>query len=73
MGLFSQTPPQEAVAEENVADKKSPIGVSRSASKDDHPNDELPVSKEDSEVEETTAQSTSLKDYFVCASHQREI
>jgi hypothetical protein len=70
MGLFSHTPPQEAVAEENVTNKKSPIGFSRSASTDDHPSDELPASKEDPEVEETTTQSTSLKDYFVCLSHQ---
>ncbi|GLI78830.1 hypothetical protein PoHVEF18_007151 [Penicillium ochrochloron] len=64
MGLFSQTPPKEAVAEENVTDKKSPIGLSRSASTDDHPNEELPASKEDPEVKETTTQSTSLRDYF---------
>jgi hypothetical protein len=73
MGLFSRPPPQEAVTEENVTDKKSPIGVSRSASTDDHPNDELPVSKEEPEVGETTEQSTSLKDYFVCISNQIEL
>lgn len=73
MGLLSRTPPQEAVAEENVTDKKLPIGVSRSASTEDHPNDELRVSKEDPEVEETTAQSTSFKDYFVCLAREMEI
>lgn len=73
MGLSSHTLPQEAVVEENVTAKNSPIRVSRSASTDDHPNDELPVSKEDADAGETTAQSTSLKDYFVCLSHNMKL
>ncbi|KAJ5314049.1 uncharacterized protein N7443_000933 [Penicillium atrosanguineum] len=60
MGLSSNIPPQETVAE-----KHTPIGEARSASTDDHPNDQVTdPSKKSLEVQDAAEQSTPLKDYF---------
>lgn len=68
MGLSPTTDQGETVPED-----KNQMRESRSASTDDRPNNEPAVTKEDSEVEATAEQATSLKDYFVRLQHRVEI
>ncbi|KAJ5611398.1 hypothetical protein N7510_008117 [Penicillium lagena] len=60
MGISSKIPPGETVAE-----KDNTVGEPRSASTNDHLNDQVTdISKEDPEVKDAAEQSTSLKDYL---------